>query len=93
MTTITYAQWGMDTPLFNKLVFAPIKKITGGRLKFAISGGGPLDREVIIIIIIIIIISIRTITGGRLKFAISGGGPSTAGFYYCYYCFYYNYHQ
>jgi len=43
---IAAQQLGMDTPLFNALAFAPIKRITGGRLKFAISGGGPLDSEV-----------------------------------------------
>lgn len=36
----------MDTPLFNALVFSKIKKITGGNLKIAISGGGPCDAEV-----------------------------------------------
>ena len=37
---------GMDTPLFNALVFSKIKKITGGRLKLGVSGGGPCEKEV-----------------------------------------------
>jgi len=37
---------GLDTPVFNTLVFKKIKKVTGGRLKVAISGGGPLDKAV-----------------------------------------------
>ncbi len=37
---------GMDTPLFNMLVFSKIKKVTGGRLKVGISGGGPIDSAV-----------------------------------------------
>jgi len=37
---------GMDTPLFNALVFSKIKKVTGGRLKLGVSGGGPCDRDV-----------------------------------------------
>eukprot|EP00960_Hanusia_phi_P033133 750298-Hanusia_phi.AAC.3 len=39
-------KWGISTPLFDLLVFSKIKKITGGRLKIAISGGGPIDEEV-----------------------------------------------
>uniref|UniRef100_A0A7S1EAA8 AMP-dependent synthetase/ligase domain-containing protein n=1 Tax=Hemiselmis andersenii TaxID=464988 RepID=A0A7S1EAA8_HEMAN len=37
---------GMDTPVFNKLVFSKIKQITGGRLKIAVSGGGACEKEV-----------------------------------------------
>eukprot|EP00286_Rhodomonas_abbreviata_P024796 CAMPEP_0181301956 /NCGR_PEP_ID=MMETSP1101-20121128/7706_1 /TAXON_ID=46948 /ORGANISM="Rhodomonas abbreviata, Strain Caron Lab Isolate" /LENGTH=751 /DNA_ID=CAMNT_0023407307 /DNA_START=32 /DNA_END=2287 /DNA_ORIENTATION=+ len=43
---IAAMQRGTDTPLFNALVFSKIKKVTGGRVKVAISGGGPLDKEV-----------------------------------------------
>lgn len=38
--------YGYDTPLFNLLVFNKFKKAVGGRLRFAISGGGPLHAEV-----------------------------------------------
>ena len=37
---------GMDTPLFNALVFKKFKKVVGGRLRLAVSGGGPLNSEV-----------------------------------------------
>lgn len=43
---IAAMQRGLDTPLFNALVFSKIAKVTGGRVKLAISGGGPLDKEV-----------------------------------------------
>ena len=43
-TKIALRKLKMDTPLFNALVFKKIGEITGGRLKIAISGGGPLDR-------------------------------------------------
>jgi long-chain acyl-CoA synthetase len=45
-TKIAMKKMGMDTPLFNALVFKKIGEITGGRLKVAISGGGPLDKQV-----------------------------------------------
>ena len=38
--------YGYDTPLFNKLVFKKFKTAVGGRLRFAISGGGPLNGDV-----------------------------------------------
>jgi len=37
---------GFDTPLFNKLVFKKFKKAVGGKLRFCVSGGGPLNGEV-----------------------------------------------
>eukprot|EP00755_Sulcionema_specki_P007187 Sspe_Gene.37539::Locus_18119_Transcript_1_3_Confidence_0.625_Length_2473::g.37539::m.37539/K01897/ACSL, fadD; long-chain acyl-CoA synthetase len=37
---------GMDTPLFNLLVFSKFKSILGGRLKLAISGGGAIAGPV-----------------------------------------------
>eukprot|EP00994_Dinema_validum_P000817 NODE_115_length_2475_cov_53.618302_g81_i0.p1 GENE.NODE_115_length_2475_cov_53.618302_g81_i0~~NODE_115_length_2475_cov_53.618302_g81_i0.p1 ORF type:complete len:761 (+),score=210.35 NODE_115_length_2475_cov_53.618302_g81_i0:62-2344(+) len=37
---------GKSTPLFNLLVFKKFKTTTGGRLKFGISGGGPISPEV-----------------------------------------------
>ena len=37
---------GLDTPLFNKLVFYKFKNAVGGRLSWALSGGGPLNGEV-----------------------------------------------
>jgi long-chain acyl-CoA synthetase len=37
---------GLDTPLFNALVFKKFKKAVGGSLKWALSGGGPLNGEV-----------------------------------------------
>eukprot|EP00558_Chaetoceros_sp_UNC1202_P012874 CAMPEP_0197232316 /NCGR_PEP_ID=MMETSP1429-20130617/234_1 /TAXON_ID=49237 /ORGANISM="Chaetoceros sp., Strain UNC1202" /LENGTH=720 /DNA_ID=CAMNT_0042690295 /DNA_START=76 /DNA_END=2238 /DNA_ORIENTATION=- len=37
---------GFDTPLFKKLVFKKFSKVVGGRLRIAISGGGPLNSEV-----------------------------------------------
>mmetsp|Transcript_8278 Transcript_8278/g.11398 ORF Transcript_8278/g.11398 Transcript_8278/m.11398 type:complete len:716 (-) Transcript_8278:97-2244(-) len=37
---------GYDTPLFNKLVFKKFKGAVGGRLRVALSGGGPLNSEV-----------------------------------------------
>jgi len=39
-------KYGYDTPLFNALVFKKFKKAIGGRMRFAISGGGPLNGEV-----------------------------------------------
>jgi len=43
---ITMSKLGIDTPLFNALVFKKIGEITGGRLKLAIAGGGPIDKQV-----------------------------------------------
>jgi len=37
---------GYDTPLFKKLVFSKFSKVVGGKLRKAISGGGPLNSEV-----------------------------------------------
>lgn len=37
---------GYDTPLFKALVFKKFSKATGGRLRYAVSGGGPLNDEV-----------------------------------------------
>lgn len=37
---------GYDTPLFNALVFKKFGKVVGGRLRLALSGGGPLNSEV-----------------------------------------------
>mmetsp|Transcript_18857 Transcript_18857/g.21605 ORF Transcript_18857/g.21605 Transcript_18857/m.21605 type:complete len:720 (+) Transcript_18857:102-2261(+) len=37
---------GYDTPLFKALVFKKFSKVVGGRLRFALSGGGPLNAEV-----------------------------------------------
>jgi len=37
---------GFDTPLFKALVFKKFAKVVGGRLRLAISGGGPLNTEV-----------------------------------------------
>lgn len=37
---------GFDTPLFKALVFGKIAAATGGRLRYALSGGGPLNSEV-----------------------------------------------
>lgn len=37
---------GLDTPLFNALVFKKFKKAVGGNLVWALSGGGPLNSEV-----------------------------------------------
>ena len=37
---------GFDTPFFNKIVFSKIKAVTGGSLRLALSGGGPLNTEV-----------------------------------------------
>lgn len=37
---------GLDTPLFNVLVFKKLKKVVGGNLEHAISGGGPLNSDV-----------------------------------------------
>jgi long-chain acyl-CoA synthetase len=41
---------GYDTPLFKLLVFKKFSKVVGGRLRLAISGGGPLNSEVQIFI-------------------------------------------
>lgn len=37
---------GLDTPLFNAIVFKKLKKVVGGHLQWALSGGGPLNGEV-----------------------------------------------
>ena len=37
---------GYDTPLFRALVFKKFAKVVGGRLRLALSGGGPLNNEV-----------------------------------------------
>lgn len=37
---------GFDTPLFKALVFKKFKAAVGGRLRFGLSGGGPLNEEV-----------------------------------------------
>ena len=37
---------GLDTPLFNALVFKKFKKVLGGNVTHAISGGGPLNSDV-----------------------------------------------
>jgi len=37
---------GLDTPLFNALVFKKFKKVLGGNVIHAISGGGPLNSDV-----------------------------------------------
>ena len=37
---------GYDTPLFKALVFKKFSKVVGGRLRYAVSGGGPLNSEV-----------------------------------------------
>mmetsp|Transcript_27749 Transcript_27749/g.64395 ORF Transcript_27749/g.64395 Transcript_27749/m.64395 type:complete len:716 (-) Transcript_27749:145-2292(-) len=37
---------GFDTPLFNALVFRKLNKAVGGKLRYALSGGGPLNKEV-----------------------------------------------
>jgi long-chain acyl-CoA synthetase len=37
---------GYDTPLFNALVFKKFKAVVGGKLRFGLSGGGPLNGEV-----------------------------------------------
>jgi long-chain acyl-CoA synthetase len=37
---------GFDAPLFDKVVFKKFKKAVGGRLRLAVSGGGPLNGEV-----------------------------------------------
>jgi long-chain acyl-CoA synthetase len=37
---------GFDTPFFNALVFKKFKAAVGGRLRFGLSGGGPLNEEV-----------------------------------------------
>lgn len=39
-------KYGLDTPLFNALVFKKFKKAVGGNLIWALSGGGPLNGEV-----------------------------------------------
>jgi long-chain acyl-CoA synthetase len=39
-------KYGLNTPLFNVLVFKKFKKAVGGNLKWALSGGGPLNGEV-----------------------------------------------
>ena len=37
---------GFDTPLFNALVFKKFSSLVGGRLRLAVSGGGPLSADV-----------------------------------------------
>lgn len=37
---------GLDTPLFNVLVFKKFKKFVGGNIQHALSGGGPLNGDV-----------------------------------------------
>eukprot|EP01082_Thalassiosira_pseudonana_P000570 g1217.t1 g1217 contig10:1624454-1626716(-) len=37
---------GFDTPLFKALVFKKFSKVVGGRLRLAVSGGGPLNADV-----------------------------------------------
>jgi len=37
---------GYDTPLFKALVFKKFSKVVGGKLRLAISGGGPLNSDV-----------------------------------------------
>ncbi len=37
---------GFDTPLFNALVFKKFSSLVGGRLRLAVSGGGPLSSDV-----------------------------------------------
>jgi long-chain acyl-CoA synthetase len=37
---------GYDTPLFKALVFKKFSKVVGGRLRLALSGGGPLNSDV-----------------------------------------------
>uniref|UniRef100_A0A7S4IU95 AMP-dependent synthetase/ligase domain-containing protein n=1 Tax=Odontella aurita TaxID=265563 RepID=A0A7S4IU95_9STRA len=37
---------GYDTPLFKALVFKKFSKVVGGKLRLALSGGGPLNEEV-----------------------------------------------
>jgi len=37
---------GLDTPLFNALVFKKFKAFVGGNIQHAISGGGPLNSDV-----------------------------------------------
>jgi len=37
---------GYDTPLFKALVFKKFSKVVGGKLRLALSGGGPLNSEV-----------------------------------------------
>eukprot|EP00934_Nitzschia_sp_Nitz4_P003456 Nitzschia sp. Nitz4//scaffold474_size5614//320//2673//NITZ4_009213-RA/size5614-augustus-gene-0.2-mRNA-1//1//CDS//3329552704//3446//frame0 len=39
-------KYGLDTPLFNVLVFKKFKAAVGGNLIWALSGGGPLNAEV-----------------------------------------------
>lgn len=37
---------GFDTPLFKALVFKKFRAVIGGKLRFGLSGGGPLNEEV-----------------------------------------------
>mmetsp|Transcript_2515 Transcript_2515/g.5541 ORF Transcript_2515/g.5541 Transcript_2515/m.5541 type:complete len:716 (-) Transcript_2515:55-2202(-) len=39
-------KFGFDTPLFKALVFKKFAAVTGGRLRLAVSGGGPLNADV-----------------------------------------------
>lgn len=45
-TRMRARKMGFDTPLFNALVFKKFAKVVGGRLRLAISGGGPLNSDV-----------------------------------------------
>lgn len=42
----TAMKYGYDTPLFNLLVFRKFSKVVGGKMREALSGGGPLNSEV-----------------------------------------------
>lgn len=37
---------GYDTPLFEALIFKKMAAVLGGRMRLALSGGGPLNSEV-----------------------------------------------
>mmetsp|Transcript_28018 Transcript_28018/g.43569 ORF Transcript_28018/g.43569 Transcript_28018/m.43569 type:complete len:721 (-) Transcript_28018:139-2301(-) len=37
---------GYDTPLFHKILFKKMEAVLGGRMRLALSGGGPLNSEV-----------------------------------------------
>eukprot|EP00956_Cyclotella_meneghiniana_P039496 scaffold172642_cov79-Cyclotella_meneghiniana.AAC.9 len=37
---------GFDTPLFNALVFKKFSSLVGGKLRLAVSGGGPLSADI-----------------------------------------------
>ncbi|KAJ3215821.1 long-chain fatty acid-CoA ligase [Clydaea vesicula] len=40
-----FLKYGFSTYIFDKVIFNKIKEQTGGRLRFAISGGAPIPRE------------------------------------------------